>query len=58
VWDNGIKPKDAVHVATALDAKLTILETFDGDLIGKSVTLGNLPLVIRKPIQPRQSKLL
>lgn len=27
VWNHGIRPKDAIHVATALDAKTTALET-------------------------------
>lgn len=46
VWDHGIKPKDAIHVATALDAKVTVLETFDLGLIAKSGILG---LDIRTP---------
>ena len=33
VWDNSIKPKDAVHVATALNTKCTVLETFDKGLL-------------------------
>lgn len=35
VWDKGIKPKDALHVASALAAEVTIFETFDGPLIRK-----------------------
>jgi predicted nucleic acid-binding protein len=58
VWDHSIKPKDAIHVATALDAKAPILETFDDGLIGKSGTVGDPSLIIRKPLPPRQAKLL
>ena len=36
VWDHDIDPKDAIHVASALAAKVDVLNTFDGDLIGKS----------------------
>lgn len=49
VWNHGIKPKDAVHVATALDQELEVLETFDIDLIGKSGTFGHQGLEIRQP---------
>jgi predicted nucleic acid-binding protein len=58
VWDHSIRPKDAVHVATALEAKITLLETFDEQLLRKSGTVGNPSLIIRKPIAPAQSKLL
>jgi len=36
VWNQGIKPKDAIRVATAIHLKADVLETFDQDLIGKS----------------------
>ncbi len=58
VWNHDIRPKDAIHVATALDAKILTLETFDEFLIGKSSTVGTPPLVIRKPIPPRAPKML
>lgn len=59
VWDHGIKPKDAIHVATALDAKVPILETFDEGLLAKSGVVGkNPPLIIRRPIAPVQGKLV
>jgi predicted nucleic acid-binding protein len=56
VWDHGIRPKDAIHVATAISAKVAALETFDEGLLKKS-GVGNPPLVIRKPIAPLQPKL-
>jgi predicted nucleic acid-binding protein len=57
VWKNGIMPKDAIHVVTALDAGASILETFDAKLINKSGAVGSPPLIIRKPIAPAQSDL-
>src|SRR5665213_770416 len=57
VWNNDIKPKDAIHVATAFDANAPFLETFDEGLLKKSGIIGAPPLVIRKPIPPKQAKL-
>ena len=53
VWDHGIKPKDAIHVATALDADVEQLDTFDEPLISKSGTVGDPPLVIGRPNLPK-----
>jgi predicted nucleic acid-binding protein len=56
VWNNGVKPKDAIHVATALlvhgQAPLDQLDTFDGDLLRISETLGIPPLKIGQPEIP------
>ncbi|MCZ7594005.1 MAG: PIN domain-containing protein [Hyphomicrobium sp.] len=49
VWDYGVSPKDALHVATAVDAGLTLMNTFDGGLMKKSGTIGNPALTIEKP---------
>ena len=49
VWDHGVKPKDALHVATAIDASLELLNTFDRQLLRKSGLLGNPRLVIEEP---------
>ena len=57
VWDCGIKPKDAIHVATAIEAKAPTLETFDDGLISKSGKVGSPPLLIRKPLPPKQPSL-
>jgi hypothetical protein len=57
VWVHGIKPKDAIHVATAIDAGAIALETFDGDLLKKSGTVGTPALLIRKPIAAAQKEL-
>lgn len=57
VWDNGIKPKDAIHVATAVHLKADALETFDHHLISKSGTVGNPLLLIREPQSAEQGRL-
>ena len=50
VWDHGIAPKDAIHVAAALIAECDILETFDHGLLKKSGKVGGTPLLeIREP---------
>ncbi len=55
VWDNGIDPKDAIHVATAIDDRLTMLHTFDEGLLKKSGSVGDPPLKIETPfiIEPK-----
>lgn len=57
VWHHSVRPKDAIHVATAMDAKVFALETFDEGLLKKTGTIGNPSLIIRKPIPPAQGKL-
>jgi hypothetical protein len=49
VWDHGIAPKDAIHVATALDARLVLMNTFDGGLLGHSEKIGSPRLTIERP---------
>lgn len=49
VWDHGVKPKDALHLATALVAKVDVFNTFDLPLIGKSGKLGDPALLIQIP---------
>ena len=49
VWDHGVRPKDSVHVASALAARVAVLNTFDNPLIGRSGLIGNPPLVIEEP---------
>lgn len=56
VWTHGIAPKDALHVATALEAKLPMLHTFDGGLLNKTEKVGGTPLLqIKTPhvVSPR-----
>jgi len=45
----GIKPLDAVHIATALQHDVPILETYDNGMIAISGKEGNPPLIIRQP---------
>ena len=49
-------PRDAIHAATALDARLPLLNTFDHAPIKKSSVLGEPRLVIENPSvsQPRR----
>lgn len=56
VWENGIAPKDACHVATALEARLDMMHSFDEGLRNKSGQVGGTPILqIMKPfvIAPR-----
>lgn len=55
VWDQGIDPKDAIHVATAIDAKLPLMNTFDDKLQKRTGRVGNPKLIIEAPalLQPR-----
>jgi predicted nucleic acid-binding protein len=57
VWDYGIRPKDAIHVATALEARVPIIETFDEPFIRKTMLIGSPALIIRVPIGPMQPRL-
>jgi predicted nucleic acid-binding protein len=56
-WDHGIKPKDAIHVATALVLKIPVLNTFDRNLLSANGRVGNPLLRIEKPHEPGQKKL-
>ena len=52
VWGHGIAPKDAIHVATAVDSEVDRMETFDKGLIKKSGQVGNPGLEIGRPNEP------
>ncbi len=57
VWgnQNAIKPKDAVHVVSAIDARCDVLQTNDGDMVDLSGQLGGSPpLRIEFPTWTRQ----
>lgn len=57
VWVDDIRPKDAIHVATALFFGVDALETFDAGLIGKSGKVGNPLLLIREPQAAAQGRM-
>lgn len=46
---HGVKPKDAVHLATAAVAKVDTLETWDDGLTKHDGKIGDPPLLIRQP---------
>jgi predicted nucleic acid-binding protein len=49
-WDFGVKPKDAIHVACAIEANAPVFETYDRGLITHSGKVGGTPaLEIREP---------
>jgi hypothetical protein len=48
-WDHGVKPKDAIHVASAIAGGCSILETYDSGLLKLDGLLGVPPLTIRHP---------
>ena len=52
VWDHGIKPKDAVHVASAIAADVTLFETYDRPLVNK----GNKATKIKFREPPRRGQ--
>lgn len=54
-WDFNIKPKDAIHVASAVYAEVPVLETFDAGLIRHSGRLGGSPVLqVREPLFQRE----
>jgi predicted nucleic acid-binding protein len=57
VWENGVNPKDAIHVATALSISVVALESFDAGLIRKSGIMGNPLLLIREPQAAAQGRM-
>ena len=57
IWQHGFKPKDAVHVATAVESRVDQLDTFDEELWLKSGMIGSPPLKIGEPDMPEQLEL-
>ena len=58
VWDYGIRPKDAIHVATALTNRILLLNTFDDGLLRHDGKIGEPGLKIEKPHEPYQQDFL
>jgi predicted nucleic acid-binding protein len=58
VWDNSIKPKDAIHIATAAVDKIETFHTFDRDLLKMgTVTIAGFTVKIDRPFGTGQQKL-
>jgi hypothetical protein len=57
VWENGIKPKDAIHIATAIHLKVDAFETFDQPLISRVGKIGSHALNIRSPEASAQRRM-
>lgn len=57
VWEQGVRPKDAVHLATAMTTGQRVaieqVDTFDIQLISLSGQLGDPPLKIGRPNLPQ-----
>ena len=49
----GVKPPDAIHVATALMADVSVLHTYDNNLLSKNGLVGSPPLRIETPAARR-----
>lgn len=49
VWDYNVRPKDAVHVATAMAVEADCLDTFDDGLLNHSGQIGDPGLLVCKP---------
>lgn len=48
-WDYNLHPRDAIHLAVALDLRCDLLETFDGDLLKWESRISPGSPSIRKP---------
>lgn len=57
VWKYNVKPKDSIHVATALQLSIPILDTFDTGLAKLDDKLGNPRLRIGPPNIPYQGEI-
>lgn len=58
LWEyKALRPKDAIHIASALRANVPIIDTFDEYLIGLSGTIGDSPLIIGNPNIPYQEEI-
>lgn len=57
VMNYNVRPKDAVHVATAIHHNIDVLETFDEKLLAQSGQIGAPALTIRKPKATPQGEL-
>lgn len=50
IWDHALKTRDAMHLATAIRSRVSLLETYDADdLIRLNGSVGTPPIEIRVP---------
>lgn len=52
VRERGLKPPDAIYLATAIRHQVPLLETYDGKLLGLDGEESNPAVAIRKPQRP------
>ena len=57
VWEFNVKPKDSIHVATALQLSIPIIDTFDDGLIALDNKLGSPRIRIGQPNIPYQGEI-
>jgi len=56
-WDYNLHPRDAIHLAVALDLECHLLETYDPDLLKLNGRISNTSLRIEKPTWRGQTNL-
>jgi predicted nucleic acid-binding protein len=57
VRERGLKPPDAIYLATAIRHQVPLLETYDGDLLALSDREGSPTVTIRRPHRPPERNL-
>jgi hypothetical protein len=58
VWDNSIKPKDAIHIATAVTYKIGMFHTFDRGLTDRGIiNVNGFSLTMCQPYAQRQTEM-
>lgn len=59
LWNyQALRHEDAIHVASAVRARIPIFDTFDNYLIKQSGIIGDPPLIIGKPNIPYQEQIV
>ncbi len=56
-WEHGLHPRDAIHLAAALDLDCDLLEAYDHDLLKLDGRVPNVSLRIRRPRGKAQPEL-
>ena len=57
-WDYKLHPRDAIHLAVAIDLECDLLETYDPDLLKLNGRISNTSLSIQKPTWKGQTNFL